>query len=55
MFEYEFDEFKDDATNYTGNKLPFTNAYTVNLGTTLHTASGFSRDWMCPIGGPITW
>ena len=41
MFEYEFDAFKDGTTNYTGNKLPFTNDYTVNLGTTLYTGCGF--------------
>ena len=41
MFEYEFDKFKDGDTDYTGNKLPFTNEYTVNLGTTFYTNNGF--------------
>ncbi len=41
MFEYEFDKFQDGTTNYKGNKLPFTNEYTVNLGTTMYTDCGF--------------
>ncbi|WP_320040021.1 TonB-dependent receptor domain-containing protein [uncultured Desulfobacter sp.] len=41
MFEYEFDAFTDGTADYTGNKLPFTNDYTVNLGTTMYTDCGF--------------
>jgi len=41
MFAYEFDAFKDGVKNYTGKKLPFTNDYTVNLGSTLYTGMGF--------------
>jgi iron complex outermembrane receptor protein len=52
MFEYEFDEFKDNATDYTGKKLPFTNEYTVNLGTTFHTSSGFFMGLDAAFRGP---
>lgn len=41
MFDYEFDEFKDGTTDYAGNKLPYTNAFTLSLGATYHTRSGF--------------
>lgn len=33
LFEYEFDDFSNGAGgDYTGNKLPYTNEYTVSLG-----------------------
>ncbi len=41
MFEYEFDEFKKDAnTDYTGNQLPYTNAYTIGFGSVCRSESG---------------
>lgn len=52
MFEYEFDEFIDGDNDYSGNKLPFTNEYTVNLGTTLNTASGFFMGMNVAFRGP---
>ena len=42
MFQYEFDEFRKDATtDLSGKKLPFTNAYTVGFGTVFRMESGF--------------
>ncbi len=42
MFEYEFDDFKfNSTTNFKGNKLPFTNEYTVTCGTTYRFDSGY--------------
>lgn len=42
MFEYEFDEFKRSNTeDLKGKKLPYTNKYTVGLGTTYRHSSGF--------------
>ncbi len=42
MFEYEFDEFKKDATtDYAGNYLPYTNAYTIGFGSVYRAACGF--------------
>ncbi len=52
MFEYEFDEFSDGDLSYAGNKLPFTNAYTVNLGTIMHLTSGFFAGMDASYRGP---
>ena len=41
MFEYEFDTFTRNAVDYSGNKLPYTNEFTISLGSILHTKSGF--------------
>ncbi len=41
MFEYEFDEFKKDAdTDYAGNQLPYTNAYTIGFGSVYRAECG---------------
>lgn len=41
MFEYEFDKFNNGSTDLKGKKLPYTNDYTLSLGTTYHSPSGF--------------
>jgi len=41
MFDYEFDKFNNGAQSFVGNKLPYTNEYTFNLGVTYQSPMGF--------------